>query len=131
MKISCELCGGALQMNVGGQGATCAVCGLSYPMERLREMLAARTAVKTEAPKPVEQNPVVKAPVARVAKTPAAVSQPPINQQPQPSVEGKIKTPEKPQRRFSYQPPQFIMNCGFFYASRAASDRGCPCFISG
>ena len=27
--------------------------------------------------------------------------------------------------------PQFIMNCGFFYASRAASDRGCPCFISG
>lgn len=39
MKLVCDLCGGALQMNSGGQGATCTGCGLTYSMERLREKL--------------------------------------------------------------------------------------------
>ena len=37
MKISCDLCGGELQMEAGGQGARCTVCGMVYSLERLRE----------------------------------------------------------------------------------------------
>ncbi len=39
MKITCDLCGGTLQMNPGGQTALCTGCGLCYPMARLREKL--------------------------------------------------------------------------------------------
>lgn len=39
MKLTCDLCGGSLQMNLGGQSATCTCCGLGYSMERLREKL--------------------------------------------------------------------------------------------
>lgn len=58
MKITCDLCGGSLQINVGGQGATCLSCGLTYPMERLREMLTGNTAVKPEPPKPEPPKPI-------------------------------------------------------------------------
>lgn len=58
MKITCDLCGGALQINSGGQGATCLSCGLTYPMERLREMLTGNTPVKPEPPKPEPPKPV-------------------------------------------------------------------------
>ena len=56
MKITCDLCGGALQINLGGQGATCTNCGLSYTMDRLREKLTGATPVPPEPPKkePVE-----------------------------------------------------------------------------
>lgn len=57
MKLTCDLCGGALQMNLGGQGATCLGCGLTYPMERLREMLTGKTPVKPEPPKPEPPKP--------------------------------------------------------------------------
>lgn len=57
MKITCDLCGGALQMNPGGRGATCTECGLTYSMERLREMLAGKTSVKPEPLKPVPPKP--------------------------------------------------------------------------
>lgn len=50
MKLTCDLCGGTLQMNLGGQGASCTGCGLSYTMDRLREKLSQSTA---EPPKPV------------------------------------------------------------------------------
>ena len=40
MKLTCDLCGGALQVNLGGQGATCLTCGLGYTMDRLREKLS-------------------------------------------------------------------------------------------
>lgn len=58
MKLTCELCGGALQMNLGGQGATCTTCGLAYPMERLREMLTGKTPVVQDPPKPEPPKPV-------------------------------------------------------------------------
>ena len=55
MKITCDLCGGALQINLGGQGATCTNCGLSYTMDRLREKLTGETPVRSEPPKPVDK----------------------------------------------------------------------------
>ena len=60
MKLICDLCGGELLMNAGGQCATCATCGLEYPKERLLEMLGGSASVK---PEPVEE-PVEK-PVQR------------------------------------------------------------------
>ena len=57
MKITCDLCGGSLQINMGGQGATCLSCGLTYPMERLREMLNGNASVKPEPPKPEPPQP--------------------------------------------------------------------------
>lgn len=52
MKLTCDLCGGALQINLGGQGATCTNCGLSYTMDRLREKLTGAPPVPPEPPKP-------------------------------------------------------------------------------
>lgn len=49
MKLTCDLCGGTLQMNAGGQGATCMVCGLGYSMDRLREMLRKQKEGKSPA----------------------------------------------------------------------------------
>ena len=37
-KLQCNLCGGPLTVQAGGQGAGCGNCGLEYPMERLREL---------------------------------------------------------------------------------------------
>lgn len=61
MKLTCDLCGGMLQINLGGQGATCASCGLTYPMERLREMLAGKTPVipNPESPKPEPKKGII------------------------------------------------------------------------
>ena len=44
MKLTCDLCGGALQMDKDGQSAVCTQCGIAYPMERLREKLGAQPA---------------------------------------------------------------------------------------
>lgn len=55
MKITCELCGGALQVNPGGQDAACLNCGLIYSMERLREMLTGNTSITPESPKPDDE----------------------------------------------------------------------------
>lgn len=49
MKITCTLCGGELRVNCGGKDATCVNCGLTYPMERLREMLTGRGPSAPEA----------------------------------------------------------------------------------
>lgn len=51
MKLTCDLCGGALQINLGGQGATCTNCGLGYTMDRLKEKLSGNT-VQTNPPAP-------------------------------------------------------------------------------
>ena len=56
MKLTCELCGGSLQVTSGGTGATCTTCGLNYPMSRLREMLGLAPVVKQE---PVKEEPAV------------------------------------------------------------------------
>ncbi|MBE6982048.1 MAG: hypothetical protein E7437_07010 [Ruminococcaceae bacterium] len=39
MKLTCDLCGGNLQVEAGGTGASCVSCGLTYSMERLREKM--------------------------------------------------------------------------------------------
>ena len=57
MKLTCDLCGGTLQVNPGGQGATCSTCGLGYTMERLREKLGIRNEEQNN-PKPVPPKPV-------------------------------------------------------------------------
>ncbi len=58
MKLTCDLCGGALQMNSDGQGATCTTCGLTYTIERLREMLKRNPSVQMDPPKPEPPKPV-------------------------------------------------------------------------
>ena len=42
MKLTCDVCGGALQMNAGAQEATCKICGMCYSIEVLRSKLAQR-----------------------------------------------------------------------------------------
>ena len=49
MKLTCDLCGSALQVTLGGQSASCPSCGLTYSMERLKEMLNAQTSVTAES----------------------------------------------------------------------------------
>ena len=39
-KLQCDLCGGPLNVQAGGQRAACENCGLVYSAERLRELLA-------------------------------------------------------------------------------------------
>ena len=39
-KLQCDLCGGPLTVQAGGQRAACENCGLVYSAERLRELLA-------------------------------------------------------------------------------------------
>ena len=53
MKLTCDLCGGELQMKAGGQGACCANCGLEYSKDRLLEMLNGNTQAAPE----VKQKP--------------------------------------------------------------------------
>ncbi len=55
MKLLCDVCNGELQMNANGQAAVCCQCGISYPLERLKEKIAA----SKQTPEPVnhtEQN---------------------------------------------------------------------------
>ena len=49
MKLTCDLCGGELQMNLDGQGAVCVNCGMTYSVEHLRKKLKAQP-VKAEKP---------------------------------------------------------------------------------
>lgn len=39
-KLQCDLCGGPLTVQAGGQRAVCGNCGLVYSAERLRELRA-------------------------------------------------------------------------------------------
>lgn len=102
MKLTCDLCGGTLQMNLNGQGATCTNCGLTYPIERLREMLNNKAPDKT----PVEDTP---------AEPKAA---PPRQEQDVPAQRGydepfTVAAQETAkaltERRFSFRPEQFVM----------------------
>ena len=54
MKIKCDVCSSELIMNMDCSGAVCSLCGVSYSIERLREMLAANKedAEKKETPEP-------------------------------------------------------------------------------
>lgn len=59
MKITCDLCDGTLQMNQGGQGATCTTCGLTYTMARLREKLTVKASVATVSPATSISNDII------------------------------------------------------------------------
>lgn len=50
MKLTCDLCGGALQMTPGGGLAHCVNCGLEYSQERLQEKLQSAAPVTPAAP---------------------------------------------------------------------------------
>jgi len=39
MKLVCDICGGELEMEVGGKRAKCVNCGMTYSIERLKEKL--------------------------------------------------------------------------------------------
>jgi len=43
MKLTCDVCGGELQMASGGQSALCVNCGITYSIDRLREKLGVKT----------------------------------------------------------------------------------------
>lgn len=47
MKLTCDVCGGELQMTSGGQTAVCVNCGITYSIERLREKLDIQPADST------------------------------------------------------------------------------------
>ena len=51
MKLTCDICGAALQINSGGQGAVCTNCGVTYSTDRLKEKLGAKNTAK-----PVDQD---------------------------------------------------------------------------
>lgn len=61
-KIQCDICGGGLVMQTGGNGAVCENCGLAYSVERMREMLGDAG----EAKKPKEQETDIKAEKVKV-----------------------------------------------------------------
>lgn len=42
MKLTCDVCGGELQMAFGGQSALCVNCGITYSIDRLREKLGVK-----------------------------------------------------------------------------------------
>lgn len=98
MKLTCDLCGGALQMNLGGQGATCLNCGITYPMERLREMLNGKTSVTPEPPKPEPPKPEPPKPV------------PPKPDDEKIYVVTDWEKVEPIKRGFDYKPEQFAMS---------------------
>ena len=86
MKLKCDLCDSALQMNLGGKSATCTGCGLTYSMDRLKEMLGSKT---TEIPNP---------PKAEAPKTEPPKPEPP-KAEPQKPKPPKPETPKgKPQK---------------------------------
>lgn len=51
-KLVCDICGGALEMQPGGQRAICSVCYMEYPIKRLREMFAANPDAVIEPQRP-------------------------------------------------------------------------------
>lgn len=61
MRLVCDLCGGGLQINSGGQGATCMVCRLNYSMDRLREKLNLQMMNVPEVMPPMPEPPALPA----------------------------------------------------------------------
>ena len=49
MAIKCTICGGQLTMQTDGSGAVCKDCGMIYPIETVRNMVAANKEEKAEA----------------------------------------------------------------------------------
>jgi len=73
MKLTCDLCSSPLQVNPGGQAATCINCGLSYSMDRLREKLSDSA--------PAQQKPAFSQPIPLTTND-RPVHSTPVNQEP-------------------------------------------------
>ena len=65
MKLTCDLCGGELELSTGGISAVCRNCGIEYGAERLREK-------RDEMQPPAAEIPPVRE-VPRKKRSPAAV----------------------------------------------------------
>ena len=48
MKLTCDICGGTLQMMPDNQSAVCTNCGVGYPIESLRQKLGMATPPQQE-----------------------------------------------------------------------------------
>lgn len=55
MKLVCDVCGGALQVNAGDRGAECTVCGLRYSIEALREKLGQTDVTRSAEVRAIEK----------------------------------------------------------------------------
>ena len=66
MKLTCDLCGGELQMNPGG--AVCGNCGLEYGEDRIREKMAEQKPVPDPKPPVRKDPPAPKKPTAAEKK---------------------------------------------------------------
>ncbi len=96
MKLTCDLCGGALQVNLGGQGATCTVCGLGHTMDRLREKLNGQSV------RPEPSQPVVPTSIGMIDDM--------ID-------EGTVvEKPRTPRPCFDYVPKQFVLDNNAVYS---------------
>ena len=105
MRIICDICGGGLQINSGGQGAICTVCHLNYAMSRLREKLNLQMMNVPELAPPAPEPPGSVLPVALKTDFPTP-----------PAVSAKMET-EKPARavkteRSTVVPKQFSLRPG-------------------
>ncbi len=82
MKLTCDLCGGTLQMNAGAEDASCKTCGLCYSLKILREKLGLSTEPPKKAapasPVSVVPTPPISTPPQISAKQPKPV--PPVVQ---------------------------------------------------
>ena len=107
MKLTCDLCGGVLQMNAGGKDATCKTCGLCYPIAVLREKLGLGAAAQPQE-KPAEPEKVIPV-VEEVIETPVV----PVEQE-EPVAKATVETirltplAEKP---FAMQVDRFSNGC--------------------
>lgn len=48
MKLTCDICNGALEMNTNGQSAVCSVCGVTYSAARLKEKISIENSMRQE-----------------------------------------------------------------------------------
>lgn len=126
MKLTCDLCGGPLQMNAGAQDASCKNCGLCYSLEILRQKLGFGGAAPKKAAE-IPQPPVTpKPPAERCVVTPTA----PQTAAPQPQLK-PIAPPvaEQPQPKpvASAAAEQFVMPVETLFAACLAGDvqQGC------
>ena len=95
MKLTCDLCGGTLQMNAGGKDASCKNCGLCYPMDVLREKLGLCAAAKSPEPvKPAEPEVVAPAVQEEPVVAPVVSEEPAAPVVPEAPVTGLIIPPE-------------------------------------
>ena len=107
MKLTCDLCGGVLQMNAGGKDATCKTCGLCYSIDLLREKLGlGATAKPQEKPvAPVVETPVVEPPVVETPVAPVVAA--PVVETP---VEPVVETPVA-EESFAMQVARYANGC--------------------